>query len=147
MLRLAVLAALVVVAAGACGDPPLECATVDLACTPQYPPTFANVFAQTLEPDCSAAACHDASNPKGNLDLSEIDVAYDGLLDGHVDPADVACSELVARLYTDEPAWHMPRGKTLTDSEQCAVAQWVAAGALRDEPATAAAPPAGTPSP
>ncbi len=115
-----------------CGDPPLECAVVDLSCTPQYEPTFDNVYANTIDPDCNSGACHDAVAPKGGLDMSEIETAYAGLLDGRVDPADLECSEMIARLFTDEPAWHMPRGKTLSDSEKCAVAQWVAAGATRE---------------
>jgi len=130
--------------ATACGPDPLECAVVDLACTPQYAPTFANVYANTLDPDCSQSACHDATSPKGGLDLSEIETAYDGLRD-QVDPADVACSELVARLFTDDADWHMPRGKTLADSEQCAVAQWVSAGALRDDAPDAAILPDASP--
>lgn len=123
-------AALIAVLAG-CGDPPLECAVVDLACAPQYEPTFENVFENTLVPDCSSGACHDAVAPRGGLDLSEIETAYEGL-QSRLDVDDVACSELVARLYTDEPAWHMPRGETLAESETCAVMLWVAAGAPRE---------------
>ena len=69
-------------------------------------------------PAGAKTACHDATSPKGGLDLSEIETAYDGLLDGRVDPADLECSELIERLYTDEPAWHMPRGDTLGESEK-----------------------------
>ncbi len=132
MVRLVVVAAAALAPLGlGCGPPPLECVEVALDCAPQYPPTFANVYANTLDDDCSASACHDAVAPKGGLDLSEIETAYDELLDGRVTPGDVSCSELTMRLFTDIAEWHMPRGETLSDSEKCAVAQWVSAGALR----------------
>jgi hypothetical protein len=123
------------VAAAACGGPGvLEPPELDLACTPQYPPSYAEVFANTLRPDCGVGGCHAGARPRGGLDLSEIDRAYDGLLDGRVIPGDPAHSEAVQRLYTTLRAYQMPPGDPLTDAEKCAVVQWIHGGAHREPP-------------
>jgi hypothetical protein len=130
--RVAVLPALLALAG--CPGPELEPAEIDPDCTPQYEPTFANVFASTLEPDCSPSGCHRGVVPRGDMDLSEIDTAYAELLEEGEDrviPGDPENSELVMRLFTSEGSFVMPPGEPLVDAEQCAVALWVLMGAER----------------
>jgi len=125
-------AVLLVVALALAGCPAeLEPADVDPDCTPQYEPTFANVFDNTLVPDCSPSGCHSGPVPKAGMDLSEIDVAHAELLDGRVIPGDPEHSELVMRIFTDDRSFLMPVGDPLSDAEQCAAALWVLGGAER----------------
>ena len=123
-----------------CGPAPLQCADLErddggmLTCTPQYEPTFENVFDNTLRTDCALGGCHAGARPRAGLDLSEIETAYDDLLEvgeDRVIPGDTECSGVVARMFTTDSDWHMPPGETLLDSEKCAVAQWVEMGAQR----------------
>jgi hypothetical protein len=113
----------------------LEPADVDPDCTPQYEPTFDNVYANTLEPECSPFGCHNGPNARGDLDLATIDVAYAALLEegeGRVLPGDPEHSEMVMRIFTSENDFRMPPGPTpLPAEEQCAVALWVLMGAER----------------
>ena len=111
----------------------LEPADVDPDCTPQYEPTFANVYANTLEPQCSPFGCHREPTPSGNMDLGTIDVAYAELLEEGEDrvlPGDPEHSEMVMRIFTRESEFKMPPGPTpMPEEEQCAVALWVLMGA------------------
>jgi hypothetical protein len=131
-LRVAVLPLVGLALAGCPAE--LEPADVDPDCTPQYEPTFENVFASTLEPDCSPSGCHSGVVARGGMDLSEIDLAYDELLEEGQDrvvPGDPEHSEVVMRLFTSERDFLMPPGEPLAETEQCAVALWVLMGAER----------------
>jgi hypothetical protein len=121
--------------APACSDtaPTLTCVDdVDFAaCAPLYAPTFENVYANTITRSCASggASCHAAAGARGGLVLEGEARAYQALTAGYLTPGDAACSDLVMRLYTDEPALLMPRGARLPEPEACAVGRWVQLGA------------------
>ncbi len=122
-------------ALAACGDPALTCAEVDLTCAPLYSPTFANVYNNTIAMKCGddRSACHSESGRAGGLSLADADTAYAELTDPsamRIIPGDVSCGHLIARLYSDEGSLVMPSNAPLGDSERCAIAQWIAAGAM-----------------
>ena len=128
------LLAAVVLLGGCPSDPPPACTTtaIDLACTPQYMPTFTNVFDNTLKMDCGSGrnSCHSASGD-GDMSLADPDTAYSSLLEGRVTPGDPACSELIVRTHDLGTDYQMPPGGALSAAERCALVQWVAAGAQR----------------
>lgn len=116
--------------------PPLVCIDggIDLACTPAYEPTFANVFAQTLQPRCGygGAACHTVSGRQGGLVFAVADEAHDTLLKQYaVRPGRPECSPAVQRMLATDSLVRMPPGGGLEDEHKCAIAQWIAAGAPR----------------
>jgi hypothetical protein len=113
-------------------QPPM-CITVDTACAPLYPPTFANVYNMTLRPSCGSAnsSCHSASGAKGGLSLADEQTAYDGLLNTRVKPGDPGCSEMVVRSSSPGTDYEMPPGGGLSPAARCALLQWVQAGAPR----------------
>lgn len=116
------------------GPDQLECIEVDPSCAPLYAPTWDNVFSNTLHPKCGTGggACHEGASARGGLRLDDYDFAYRSLTapgKNYVMVNDVPCSELVQRIYTSSSSLRMPRGSTLSDSERCALAQWVLAGA------------------
>jgi hypothetical protein len=130
--RLALLALLPL---GACGDP-LEPAPVDRACTPQYQPTFDNVFANTLMPNCAVSGCHSEAQARGGFNAEEIEHAYDELVgDGRVIPGDPENSEMIMRVFSKSSEWQMPPPgedeEPLSEAEKCALALWVLEGAER----------------
>ncbi len=100
------------------------------ACTPQYAPTFDEVWQNTLSPSCAVSGCHGGGSASGGLSLEDIETAYDSLLDGLVEPSSAACSQLVFRL---EPVaeGNMPPGNPLDEAERCSVRQWIDEGASR----------------
>ena len=108
------------------------CVTVTTDCTPLYEPTFDNIHTKTLVPSCalSGASCHSSQGQQGGLALDDPDIAYSGIT-SRINAADPGCSVLFERLSSSEPAMVMPPGKPLPASEQCAIAQWVQAGAVR----------------
>lgn len=123
---------LVVIAAMAgCSDAPPACATVETACAPLYEPTWDNVYAQTVVRSCGGnrSSCH-AAGGDGEIDLSSQATAYDSLVPAHVTGGDAMCSELVVRVHGAGEDYLMPPGALLRDSERCAIAQWVQAGAV-----------------
>ena len=107
---------------GACVDLPVTCA-------PQYTPTFDGEWTNTLAPSCALSGCH--ADGAGGLDMgSTFETAYAALVDGgYVIPGDPSCSSVVTRI---EPAGlsGMPPGLVLAPEERCAVATWIAEGAL-----------------
>ncbi len=125
-----------VVLLGGCpsDEPPPMCTTtaLDLACAPQYMPTFTNVFDNTLKMDCGSGrnSCHSA-NGDGDMSLADPDSAYNSLLNGRVIPGDPACSELIVRSHDVGTDYQMPPGSPISTAERCALVQWVAAGAQR----------------
>lgn len=107
------------------------------ACMPLYEPTWDRVFANTIAPRCGTpgSACHgsaSAAGAGGGLVVSDIAATHAALLDrDFVVPSDEACSEVMVRLDTTNDALLMPPGsEPLPESERCAVAQWIADGAL-----------------
>ena len=120
------------------GEAELPCAQASADCTPLYPPTFDDVFTRTLQPTCTGqieGGCHSASGNKGGLIFEDIDTSYDllvGKRDGRarVDPNDINCSILVARIE-HRGQFVMPPGRPLSAQERCSIIQWVANGAQR----------------
>lgn len=111
-------------------------------CTPLYQPTFDNVWASSIDGQCTTAGgvCHadaDASGAKNGLAFPDIDAAHEALMGSSedrpfVDPDDPACSVLMVRLAVDEDVFRMPPGESArAENELCAIAQWMAAGAKR----------------
>jgi hypothetical protein len=120
-----------VVLLGGCPQtPPPTCTTtgLDMACLPQYSPTFSNVYTNTIMVDCgsSRGACHSASGD-ANLSFADAPTAYQTLVD-RVDPGNPACSELIVRTHDTGQDYTMPPGGALGASERCALLQWVIAG-------------------
>ncbi|HEX5061303.1 MAG TPA: c-type cytochrome domain-containing protein [Kofleriaceae bacterium] len=121
---------------GGCStEPPPECLAVapDTACLPQYPPTFTNVYKNTLQPNCGYmdGSCHSASGRAGGLSFQDQDTAYAGLLNGiRVKPMNPTCSEMIVRATSPGKDYQMPPGDALSEPEQCALVQWVQMGAM-----------------
>ncbi len=126
--------AAMVLLGGCPSDPPPACTTttIDLSCAPQYVPTFTNVYENTLKMDCGSGrnSCHSASGD-GDMSLADPDIAFNSLLDGRVVPGDPTCSELIVRTHDVGTSYQMPPGGAISAAEQCALVQWVAAGAQR----------------
>jgi len=104
------------------------------ACTPQYEPTFDNVYQNTILTRCATGggSCHLAGAAKGGLVLEGIDAAYDGLVTaGRVVAGDPECSLVIRRLEATRDRGMMPPGTPLTEPERCAVTLWVRQGAER----------------
>ena len=131
--RVVLLASLVLAGCPGEEQPPM-CITVDTSCTPLYPPTFVNVYKNTLRPTCGATngACHSATGKQGGLSFADEQTAYDGLLNTRVTPGDPGCSEMVVRTSSPGKDYEMPPGGGgLNDGARCALVQWVQAGAPR----------------
>src|SRR5262245_60015435 len=95
-----------------CSDGVETCVTLPADCTPQYPPTFDAVWANTLSTSCALSGCH--ATGAGNLTMGTTpETAYAALLDGgYVVPGDPECSEMVVRIET-EGTGGMPPNATL----------------------------------
>ncbi|MBC8072855.1 MAG: hypothetical protein IAG13_31325 [Deltaproteobacteria bacterium] len=118
-----------------------ECIEFDAtACAPLYQPTYANVFAQTLQPDCATGggACHANPDALGaaehGLFFTEASQTHALLLDDlgddtFVRPGDASCGVMTVRLRTEDDLLRMPTGSMLLDTELCSVLQWIDAGA------------------
>ena len=117
--------------AGCPDEAPPACVTIDTTCTPLYQPTFDNVFEMTLEGGCGGTnnACHSRTGRKGNLSFEDPATAHAGLLAGRVKAGDAACSEMIVRVTSHGTDYEMPPGAPLSESAQCALIQWVEAGA------------------
>lgn len=138
MARFAALAFIAIV--GACGstagEPALVCvdAANDLACTPAYEPTFANIFEQTLKPRCGygGSACHTSTGRQRGIVFAEPDEGYATLKQTFaVRPGRPDCSPAIHRIDATDPNVRMPPGEALEPAVRCAVVQWIAAGAPR----------------
>lgn len=124
--------------AGCPAEAPPQCIAVDLTCAPGYPPTYANVYRNTLSVSCGGtqSSCHSATG-LGELVMTDAPTAYDNLRAPsqrdpdrpRVVPGDAACSPLVVRTGMPGADYQMPPGDALTPEERCAVALWVAMGA------------------
>src|SRR4051812_11155157 len=114
LLRTAAAVGVATVLAG-CPDDPLACVDVEPACTPLYPPTWANVYANTFSPSCGlgGASCHAGATPNGGLHLDDEPRAYASLTlsgAGLVVAGDPGCSRVVERMRTRSAQLLMPRG-------------------------------------
>jgi len=126
--------------AGACtnNDPP-ACITVDTSCAPLYPPTFDNVYNNTLSVSCGStnSSCHSSVDTQSAMSFADEDTSYSELLDkSHLDPSryrvvpgDPSCSLMIVRTDSPGASYQMPIGTPLSDPERCALVQWVQAGA------------------
>lgn len=131
-------AAVVLVIATSCSDDlpnvPLSCfdAGVDPAsCTAAYVPTYDNLLASTFRPRCAMPACHGGADAKGGLSFDDAELAYAKLLRDGVTKGEPGCSDLVLRVTDTTGPYRMPPAAPLDAGEQCALAQWVANGAVR----------------
>jgi hypothetical protein len=122
---------LVAALAACASDPPPPCITVDPACAPLYAPSFANVYAMTLQGTCGSerSSCHSAVGRQGGMSFEDPQHAYAALLAGRVTPGDPGCSKLVVRTSSPGADYQMPPGDPLGEAERCALIQWVASGA------------------
>lgn len=118
--------------AGDGGDGPTGESCLDLPadCTPQYTPTFDQVWANTLQPSCALSGCHGGTSASGGLALGDDADTAHAALSALVAPGDPACSPLVDWLEP-EGRGAMPPGSLLVEEERCAVRQWIADGAQR----------------
>jgi hypothetical protein len=124
------------VAAAACSDDALACVDVTTECAPLYPPTFDNVFANTLDVKCGSdsASCHSDSGMAGGMSFATIDGAHAELLEvgqARVIPGEPSCSLMIIRTHASDSSVLMPPGARLSEAERCALVQWVAGGAAR----------------
>ncbi len=121
--------ALALLCGGCPSEDPPACVTVDTSCTPQYVPTFDNLYANTLKMDCgsSRGSCHSNSG-EGGMSLADIDTAHAQLVQ-RVDPANPGCGDAIVRTHSPGTDYEMPPGAPLPEAERCALVQWVAAGA------------------
>jgi hypothetical protein len=126
----------------ACGgdDSAEECLPEPMAdCRPDINTDFNALHRSLFAQRCgtSGVACHGADGRKGDLVLADADVAYKALLgmDGtpaRVNPGDPACSSLLQRLESTDPAKRMPLGEgNLPEGMRCAVRKWIEMGAAR----------------
>jgi hypothetical protein len=128
--------ALVVFMAAACTNtnPPM-CITVDTACQPLYPPTFDNVYANTLQGKCgsTSGSCHSATGHMGGMSFETEATAYAALTDAmrpRVVAGDPGCSLMIVRTDSIGAPYQMPPGDPLSNEhERCSLIQWVANGA------------------
>jgi hypothetical protein len=119
------------------GDAP-SCIERDAStCMPLYEPSWERVFTETIAPRCGTpgSACHgqaSAMGAGGGLVVSDMAATRAALLDGgFVVPGDASCSEVMVRLDIDDAALRMPPGsQALDEPERCAVARWIADGAM-----------------
>lgn len=130
-----------------------QCVKVSTDCAPLYPPTFDQMFTNTLHKTCGSAAtgssCHAASGMMGGLVFANESQAYQLLLETsptfgvkRVIPGNPSCSLVVEKLESSDPKFQMPPGAPLSAEERCSIEQWIANGAA--PPADAAQPPGGT---
>jgi len=117
-----------------CNDYPPTCVTLAPTCQPLYPPTFENVYNNTIAKKCGgdSASCHSLEGMHGGLVLSDRTTAFTALTSGGSRRAvagDAACSGVVVRITNKDHAWSMPPEAPLGEAERCAVEQWVQNGA------------------
>lgn len=78
-------------------SPPVAIPASTPTATPQViaTPSFANdIYAAIIEPSCTNAACHDAAEPAGSLDLSTVALAYANLTIVAL-PTDATCTSML----------------------------------------------------
>ncbi|MBP9087713.1 MAG: hypothetical protein KBG15_16440 [Kofleriaceae bacterium] len=117
-----------------CSDFPPTCITLAPTCQPLYPPTFENVYNNTIAKKCGgdSTSCHSREGMRGGLDLTDRATAFAALTSGSSRRAvagDAACSGLIVRISSTGHAWSMPPEAPLGEAERCALEQWVQNGA------------------
>ncbi|MBX3192702.1 MAG: hypothetical protein KF819_37305 [Labilithrix sp.] len=116
---------------------PADCvpAATYAGCTPLYTPTYDEVFKRTFKATCAegGADCHASTAKKGGINFDDADEAYASIVGAtrSVRPSDASCSPLVYRLAATDARIRMPPDRSLDPGEQCAIVQWIAAGAKR----------------
>ena len=103
------------------------------ACTPPFEPTYDNLYATTFQPTCakSGFSCHSPEGHQGGLDFFDEEAVYGQLLQHAVKPGNPECSSLAQRVISTDGFQRMPPGKSLSEGEQCAIIEWIRAGAKR----------------
>ncbi len=128
-----------VLALACSSDPPAEAplvcadAGVDPAtCTAPFPATYDAIYQNTFQPSCarSGVSCHAATGQQGGINFEDENAAY-AALQGKLKAGNPNCSNLVQRVLSTNGKVRMPPGRSLDAGEQCAIVQWVAAGAKR----------------
>jgi len=109
--------------------------TLPSSCTPQYLPTFENVYKNTFSKSCAGggSSCHADTNHHGGLDFSSQETAYETIAKpdlGLVVAGDPDCSELMIRLESTTSGIAMPPGAPLSPEEKCAIMMWIEQGAM-----------------
>jgi hypothetical protein len=137
---LAIAAALVACASSNDGAGAPSCVQVPSAdCKPLVdPPTFDAIYTQIIQPTCGSGrgTCHSAGASASALSFGNAGEAY-AMLTGQggssrVLAHDAACSPLMKRIMSTDPAFRMPRGSTpLSAPETCAITKWIESGAAR----------------
>ncbi len=132
--------ALVGLTVSGCGGEPgaPRCVEVTVEpCDELYPPTWENVYTNTLIPKCAAGsgACHtssDATGAGGGLFFDTPAASHARLLAGEwVVAQDAVCSPVVVRIETDDENLRMPPGQEPLDPrERCSIRHWIAEGAM-----------------
>lgn len=116
-------------------DPPLVCLDAGATgpCEPAYEPTYDNLYANTFQPRCakSGFSCHSPEGHQGGLDFFDKEAVYGQLLQRSVRAGSPECSNLVARVKSLDGFQRMPPGRSLSDGDQCAIVEWIRAGAKR----------------
>jgi len=116
-----------------CGS--ATCEPLDTDCAPLYAATFDEVHENTLQTSCGlgGGTCHSSEGGAAGLVLDGgPDAAYGALVDGGlVDLEAPECSSILDRVDPVNPGNSMPPGDMLSETERCAIRQWVSAGALR----------------
>ncbi len=127
-------AALVTLAAAGCSDDPPACIALAATCQPLYPPTFENVYNNTIAKKCGgdSASCHSVEGMHGGLVLADRATAFTALTTAGSRRAvagDAACSGMIVRINSIGHDWSMPPESPLGAAERCAIEQWVQNGA------------------
>jgi hypothetical protein len=102
------------------------------------PPTYSNIFTQSIQQKCSlGSSCHSADGAMGGLVLVNADDTYEALLGlkggvKRVLPRDPKCSPLMVRLASRDPNYVMPRGAPFAAEELCDFVHWIKQGAEKN---------------
>jgi len=79
-----------------------DCVEVSTSCTPQYDPTFDQVYANTLSTTCAISGCHAGSIGRGDLAMGNNQASAYRALAEFVQPGDPGCSRVVEDLEPDD---------------------------------------------
>lgn len=114
-----------------------ECVEYELdGCMALYPPTYDQVWTQTLSGSCGQAgsACHAQDGSGGAVNgMAFLDplASWEHMTDeALIVPGDPQCSPLFVRLATDDPEIRMPPGTGgLSPGALCSIGTWIEDGA------------------
>lgn len=103
------------------------------SCTPAYEPTYDNLYAATFQPSCakSGFSCHSPEGHQGDLNFFDKEAVFAELVKHDIKAGNPECSPLAQRVVSTDGFQRMPPGKSLPAGEQCAVIEWIRAGAKR----------------